>query len=296
MGGNIFSNTTKIKKEDINTTVDKYFNELKTIFPKKEYLFNTTKMKYIGSVGKKPYSGDIDFAIDRKDIVNDFVESIHEWDLDFNVVMTTYKKLQKRSRTATDIELQTKAILIGIGQKINLHKKNIEVEIKKTNTGNMFSSFPQYRKKKLQKNVQIDWMVGELDLLMFSYYSKSYEGVTKGLHRTQLLLSIFNVYGYSFNHTKGLLNKETNHQTTNVDEILETLYSIVGEVDSYDYNELVKSLPIEKRDEVLNVYFRILSRTRCDIPENIQNDWVRLDKTENYETRFLPETSKLKVV
>ena len=44
---------------------------------------------------------------------------------------------------------------------------------------------------------------------------------------------------------------------------------------------------------VLDQYFRILQSTRCDIPTNIQYEWLELNKVHNYQTKFLPENSDI---
>ena len=197
-----------------------------------------------------------------------------------------------------------RAILKGIVTKINAYAQNLYCDEKKITTGNIFGLFPQYTPEgeKLDYGVQMDWMVGDIDLLEFSYHSEPYEGNVKGLHRTQLMLSMFNFYGYSFNHTKGLTDKETGEKLATkpkdmVPYLEEAMGIKLGKSTMNNYFKLVQTLdkiPKKDRDSILNIYFNILSHTRADIPENLQDDWRRLNRTHHYETKFLPDSSLLK--
>jgi len=307
MGGNVFKGKTQsIKLENIQPTVNLYFQELARVFPGKKDMFNNKKMKYIGSVGKKPVSGDIDFAIDASTIVdkNFSDKSIQKWGLNPEEVKEQMKAYKKRARTATDSELMMRAMLKGIVTKINAYAENLYCDEKKITAGNIFGLFPQYNEdgEKLDYGVQIDWMVGDLDLLEFSYFSDKYEGNVKGLHRTQLMLAMFQYYGYSFNHTKGLTDKETGEKlATKPADMVPYLEKAMGLKLSKkvmnNYFKLVAKLdeiPKKDKDGILNIYFRILSHTRADIPLDLQNDWRRLNKKNKYETKFLPDDSLLK--
>jgi hypothetical protein len=197
-----------------------------------------------------------------------------------------------------------RAILKGIVGKINNYAQNIYCDEKKITAGNIFGLFPQFTPsgEKLDYGVQMDWMVGDIDLLEFSYYSEAYEGNVKGLHRTQLMLSMFNHYGYTFNHTKGLSNKETGEKLATkpkdmVPYLEEAMGLKLGKATMGNYFKLVATLDkISKkdRDSILNIYFNILSHTRADIPQDLHDDWRRLNKKNNYETKFLPDSSLLK--
>jgi len=307
MGGNVFRGKTQsIKLENIDPTVKRYFQELARIFPNKKDIFNHDKMRYIGSVGKKPVSGDIDFAIDVSSIVDKKVsdKSIQKWGLNPEEVKKQMLAYKKRAKTATDSELMVRAILKGIVTKINAYAENLYCDEKKITSGNIFGLFPQYTEagEKLDYGVQMDWMIGDMDLLEFSYFSDKYEGNVKGLHRTQLMLSMFNYYGYSFNHTKGLSDIETGEKlATKPKDMIPYLENAMGLKLSKNiinnYFKLIKKLdeiPKKDRDGILNIYFKILSHTRTDIPFDIQDDWRRLNKKEHYETKFLPDDSLLK--
>ena len=98
MGGNIFKGKTQpIKIENIEPTVERYLMELKVVFPQKAEIFTKKFFKYIGSVGKKPVSGDIDFAIDISTIVDKSFsdKSIQKWGLNPDEVKTQFDSLLK---------------------------------------------------------------------------------------------------------------------------------------------------------------------------------------------------------
>ena len=304
MGGNVFAGKTKpIKKENIEETVQNYFNELKKLFPKKSKIFNKKYFHYLGSVGKKPVSGDIDFGIDAKVLLKDFSDkSFKEWGINPVQVKTRFEKLKKRARTATNEQLMMKAFLQEISVLINAKSPNIYVEEKKVGPGTMFSLYPQFENgKKLNYGVQIDWMAGNIDLLKFSYYSSVYKGNVKGLHRTQLVLSMFDNAGVSFNHTAGLKWKDTGEFITDkpseMIQMLGDLYNVsLNKSIVNDYFKLiavVKSLPQKEKDGILNTYLKILDKTRADIPEDLHDEYRARKKHLGLTGKFLPSDSKL---
>jgi hypothetical protein len=304
MGGHVFAGRTEsIKREDIPLTVENYFETLKKIFPQKQEIFNLNHFTPTGSVGKKPVSGDIDFAIDLSDIVADFSkEEIEKWNIDYDETMKLAEQFQKRARSATKNETIVRAILSGIAKEIESSGEDIDAHQKKITSGNMFTVFPQYdadTEEPQDYGVQIDWMVGDKELLQFSYYSDSYEGNVKGLHRTQALLAMFLVLGYSFNHTKGLFNRETSEQVakkpTDMLRVLsDELGTEITEPISQNYFKLVDIFKkSEHFDDWENAYFKILDSTRADIPEDLQDDWKRKKDKLGLTGKFLPEDSKL---
>ena len=304
MGGNIFKGKTQgIKKEYIEITVKNYFEELKKVFPKKSKIFNKKHFKYLGSVGKKPVSGDIDFGIDILDIIDkDFSDKgIKEWNLNPADVKKEFEKLKKRARTSTDSELMTKALLKGITVYANKHTENIHYDEKKVGISGMFSLYPQYDEKgnELDFGVQIDWMIADIKLLQFSYFSTSYKGNVKGLHRTQLILSMFQNLGLSFSHMKGLSDKETKEIiTTDPTEMLKILsdrYKVkITRKCSEDYFCLINIvIRLKDKDNILGTYLKILDYTRADIPDNLQTVWKERKKELGLTGKFLPPESKL---
>ena len=305
-GGHVFQGKTQpIKREFIEGTVDNYFKELAEVFPKKRNIFNRNHMKYVGSVGKKPMSGDIDFAIDISSIVDHDIsdESMRLWDLDPVKVKEQFQKYKKRAKSATDEEIMMRAVLAGIVSIINEKSTNLYCDEKKITPGNIFGFYPQYDEEgnQLEYGVQIDWMVGNIDWLTFSYYSKSYTDNVKGLHRTQLVLAMFQNLGYSFNHVKGVTDKATKKVVaTNPKDavrILEKGYNIRLAGDAiHDYHqimELVKTLPPKEMNNILAIYFKILDSTRADIPLDLQDIWRQRKDELNLKGKFLPQDSNL---
>ena len=198
-----------------------------------------------------------------------------------------------------------KAFLLELVKVINSKSPNIFCDEKKVTPGNIFSLYPQFdgtTKKKLDIGVQIDWMIGDLEWLEFSYYSEEYKGNVKGLHRTQLMLSMFTNKGLIFNHAGGVKDKETNTTlATKPSEAIEKLNEL------YKFNLtksilenyfslrtfLEKNLDKSEYDSIIGIYLRILDSTRCDIPEDLQNTW-KARKTELQLTgKYLPDDSNL---
>jgi hypothetical protein len=298
MGGNIFDLAKPIKKEHIKPTLFEFFKELTQIFPKAGSYFKS--MKTLGSVGKKDYSGDIDLALS-----GDVFKNIQDWGLDEKYVQELFEKFKKRSRNATDDQLMKRVVIVSIAEKIQESQKDIEVDVKGSSSGALFLAFPQYdeNKERLDSYVQIDINVGNVDWLSFAYYSDKYEGNVKGLHRTQLMLSLFSTKGYTFSHNYGVKNKETQEievsTTQEAIELLNRLYNF--NIDSSTLSNyfklqefLQKNLSPEDRNEVYDTYIMILDRTRADIPEDLQAYWIDNQERLKLTGKFLPDNSKLK--
>ena len=305
MGGNVFKGKTdRIKAEHIPVTLDKYYSELSRLFPKKKEVFK--HFKPVGSVGKKPTSGDIDLAIDTSMLVDKHFsdESIKEWGIDPENVKTTFELLKKRAKTALDSQLMMKAFLTELVKKINSNTDNIYCDSTKITYGNIFSLYPQYDEEgnKLDIGVQIDWMVGDIEWLEFSYYSEEYSGTVKGLHRTQLMLSLFTNLGMIFNHSQGVKLKSTGEvlasKPSEAIEVLNNSYNFkLTPTILANYFELRKY--IEKHldkasyDSIISIYLRILDSTRCDVPEDLQQTWKDKKGELGLTGKFLPPESHL---
>lgn len=310
MGGNVFAGkTTSIKREYIEPTLTKYFQELKRLFPKKADIFNTNHFIPLGSVGKKSVSGDIDLGIDIKYVINfdDIPGSLKSWEIHDSDFDKEFELLKKRARTATEAQLQSKALLKLISMHANDFTNSITFEESKVGPGSMFSLFPQYSNNgnELADGVQIDWMVGDIEWLKFSYYSSAYpeDSNVKGLHRTQLMLSAFQVANLSFGHTDGVKDKETREvvATTPAEALTvlrERLGFIVTQEDTENYYTLytlfAKNMDPDQKDRLLRTYFKILDSTRVDIPDNLTYHWLNYKDELGLTGKFLPETSKLK--
>ena len=301
MGGNRFKNTcSPIKLANITPTLDEYKKELKRLFPKNEELFDN--IITLGSVYKKDESGDIDIGIEITSLyVHQFLDDMSiDW-MDF---VNQIDKFKKRSKTATDEQIQSKTILFFISKYINTNSDLIVCD-EKVVTGNMFTEFPQYDDKgSTNENVQIDWMVGDLDWLKFSYYSSKLSGNLKGLHRTQLIVAMFANKGYVFSHTNGVKNKETQEIVCSTPDeclsLLQQLYTSHLTMETlYNFTEIYNLLKYENMvfdfDDVMDTYLTILDKTRCDIPDVLQRYYLENKEAFNWTGKFLPDNSNLKL-
>ena len=191
MGGNVFDSTAPIKKEHIKPTLKEFLRQFKSIFPKAEPFFR--EMQTLGSVGKKDYSGDIDLAL-----AGSSFDDINDWGLDEKRVQDLFQGFKKRARTSTDDQLMKRAVIVSVAQRILDADTEIIADIKGSGAGALFLLFPQYDETNqvVGQNVQIDINVGDVDWLSFAYHSATYSGNVKGLHRTQLMVSLFSHKGY----------------------------------------------------------------------------------------------------
>lgn len=297
MGGNIFDSTKPIKKEHIKPTMKNFLIQFKNIFPKAEPHFGG--MKTLGSVGKKDYSGDIDLALSGKSFDN-----IEDWGLDKEYVTKLFEGFKKRSRTATDEQIMKRAVIVAIAQKIEESNSDILVDVKGSSSGALFLAFPQFdeNNEEVGDNVQIDVNVGDVDWLEFAYYSSTYKGNVKGLHRTQLMLAMFANKGYTFSHNYGVKNKETQEIVANnpkqAIDLLNREYNLNLDLASLsDYFKLIEelrnNLSKEELESILDRYIKILDRTRADIPEDLQNYWIEKQEELGLKGKFLPDNSNL---
>jgi hypothetical protein len=297
MGGNVFTLAGPIKKEHIPPTMKEFYRELGKVFPQAKKHFSG--MKPLGSTGKKAVSGDIDLALDAKSVMK-----IEDWGLDREQVLADFRIFKKRARSATNKLLIKRAIIVNIARKIDAKSKKISTDVKGSASGTLFLAHEQIDEtgKGLGKHVQIDVNVGDLDWLTFSYFSKSYEGNVKGLHRTQLLVSLFTGKGYTFSHNYGVKNKKTQEvEASNPEEAVALLNKLYGtkltKSTIADYFKVMKSvlkdLSSSERMDVLDRYLRILDSTRADIPQDLQPYWIKHKKRIGLTGKFLPDTSAL---
>jgi hypothetical protein len=168
----------------------------------------------------------------------------------------------------------------------------------------MFCEYDQYdeHNNKLDKRVQIDINFGDVDWLKFAYFSDSYAGNVKGLHRTQLMLHMFSYKGYVFSHNYGVKEKQTNEIVANSPKeaikLLNKLYGInLNEKILQNYNVLQEYLRNHLAENVLygiyDIYLKTLDSTRCDIPEDLQEYWVKNQDRLGLKGKFLPNDSRL---
>jgi len=300
-GGNVFGTTSSIKKEYIQPTLAKFVAELKSIYPKVDFKFST-----LGSVGKKDESGDIDLGMSVDQFMTkDGTPLLDSWNINKAEFDALYEKIRKRTRSATEAQSKLRAMLELIA--INIEKKSeyIDTDIKAAGGGSIFCTSPQYNEKGEainEKSIQIDINVGNLDWLAFSYYSNTYKDNVKGLHRTQLMLAMFQALDMMFKHSTGVTSKATG-ETLATDpkqalDILNKGYGLSLSQDILnDYFELMdslkKNLSKEKLNQVLDIYLKILDSTRADIPFDIQDYWITNQDRLGLKGKFLPDNSKL---
>lgn len=296
-GGNVWDNSAPIKKEYIKPTLEKFKAEFSKIFPVATKYFDSVIT--LGSVGKKDVSGDIDLAIDEKAF-----EDVNDWKLDPAYLTELFAKFKKRSRSATDAQIMKRAVIVAISEIVNKESKIIETDTKSSGSGTLFCQFPQFDEngKETDLSVQIDINVGDLDWLRFAYYSDSYKGNVKGLHRTQLMLSLFTYKGHTFSHNYGVKNKDSQEiAAKSPEEAVKLLNDMYGFNISekilqnyFDLQEFLKNnLKLEDLHNIWNTYLKILDSTRCDIPEDLQAYWVEHQDELGLTGKFLPNNSNL---
>ena len=297
MGGFVFTGgSNPIKRERINGTLNKFIVELTRIFPDANKYFENPQT--LGSVGKKDISGDIDIAIDES-----CFDNIEDWGLDTKHIDELFEKFKKRARTATDEQLMKRAIIVAISEKINSSSEIIKTDQKQSGSGVLFCQFPQYENdNQLDLTVQIDINFGKLEWLKFAYYSDSYTGNVKGLHRTQLMLHLFANKGYIFGHNYGVKERETQRfvatKPEEAIELLNKLYNIqlTFEIlqNYYKLQEyLQNNVDKDELNKVYDIYLKTLDSTRCDIPDDLQSYWIENRERLELKGKFLPETSRL---
>lgn len=301
-GGNVFDITSSINKENIESTVEKFVDELSRIFPAKAASFKS--FEKLGSAGKKDVSGDIDLSYDVKNIFPDGKPDFKGWGVDEGKYNEKVALFTKRSKTASVDKIQLRAMIELIGEKLDENSSDIEVDTKSSGSGSIFCSAPQYGPdgKPLGINVQTDINIGNPEWLRFSYYSNTYAGNVKGLHRTQLMLSLFANKGKSFSHATGVVDRETGEkEASNPQEALVLLNKLYGfDISQDTLNDYFKlegylksNVSPEEYNAIMDRYLKILDSTRADIPDNLQQYWIDNQSRLVLKGKFLPDTSNL---
>lgn len=299
-GGNVFGTTDRIKREDIPPTLENFVQELGKIFPQKK---NTFKFQTLGSVGQKDESGDIDLGYDGNNLTKDGKADLEGWNIDPQEFQETFDRIRKRARSATEEQSTKRAMLELIAKQIIEAPGPIKADMKAAGNGSLFFEFPQFDPSgnELDKHVQIDINVGDLDWLKFSYYSKGYTGNIKGLHRTQLLVALFKNKDLIFNHNLGVKDGKGNILAKNPQQVLDLLNKVYGTEISediiYDYSELMDylqaNLPESELNSIYDIYLKILDSTRADIPQHLQDYWIKNQERLGLKGKFLPDDSNL---
>lgn len=297
MGGNIFDNTTSIKKERIEPTLSKFTVALQEIFPNVNFNF-----VILGSAGKKDISGDIDLGFDENELFSESGDVLLEkWNFDIKHFTDIFNRIRKRARTATYKNSIIRAAIECMSEQ--MIDNNLLVSISGSGSGSLFCRFPQYDENGITEDyVQIDINIGNIEWLLFSYYSAIYNGNIKGLHRTQLIISLFVVKNRIFRHGSGVFNKELNdYEATTpaqVIDLLSELYNCKFTLDIInDYFKLHDFLKYHLCKSLLNniydVYLKILDSTQTDIPKELQEYWIENQDRLLLLGKFLPTTSLL---
>lgn len=165
-GGNAVSNVQKIAQNNVQPTLDKFYQVLLGIYP--DLKWDDTIFK-LGSTGKKDFSGDLDIGID------------------FNAIK------QNENNEVLD---QVKRLFLY------LYKANISEEIKINDITNdmIHLSYPQYNEEgqQIKKNVQIDILLTpNKEFCLFYMYSPSQtQTAYKGAHRNELFRAIIKATTY----------------------------------------------------------------------------------------------------
>tara|TARA_R110002020_G_scaffold200272_4_gene402418 strand:- start:4688 stop:5728 length:1041 start_codon:yes stop_codon:yes gene_type:complete len=317
-GGNIFAGqTASIPREFIHPTLERYYLELKRLFPLKRKSFGA--FRPIGSVGKKEMSGDIDLAANASELFPGgevTAEELKKWNIDPNDWQVTFDIFRKRARSRADSEIGWRAFLSELAKYINDNSDMIMVNLENIGPGIMFSLFPQFDSKGEQQDigVQIDWMIGNRDWLEFAYYSdppSKDDEFLKGLHRTQLMLAMFFTKGISYNHSVGLKDRKTKKLITNEpSEVVRLLGSIYGgrmgreTTNNFHslHNWLKSNASTEEYDDAIGKYLKILDRTKgvsvrdnrtgetkgCGyIPKELEDIWIDRQEELGLTGKFL---------
>lgn len=183
-----------------------------------------------------------------------------------------------------------------------------EVSTKYSGSGSLSFLVKQYNSdgEFLNKYVQIDLKFGDLDWLKFVYCTTIHHINIKGLHRTQLLLSMFSHKGYTMNHNFGIYDKTTKQRVASSPEsavallnhiyILPTGWRItLSNLDDFwsIISIIMYRLTYADMKGVLDIYLKILDSTRCDIPFILHSNWINSQDRLNLTGKFLPSDSKL---
>ena len=323
-GGNVFKGERvgAIPLEFIEPTLERYYEELGRLFPKQTGFFQT--IEPLGSVGKKAKSGDIDLAIDVSELapsrkIDD--QMLQSWQLDPGAWADTRARFAKRARNATDEELDLRAFLYELAKYIGENSQLIKTNLKKVTSGGMFSLFPQISDSGEQQEIgiQVDWMLGNKDWLKFAYFSdvpSVDQEMLKGLHRTQLIVSLLGVKDYSFQHAKGVYRKGTKEKVvTSPQEALELIQKLYGAPISIEklrnfnslYGWIEANLSDEDKVDVYRYYLKILDRTRGNkdpatgeqcghIPTELEDFWRQNQAIIPLSGKFLCKDQKARLM
>jgi hypothetical protein len=269
MGGNIWDNSVPIIREDIEGTVSEFFKELVGC---KSGLVDIVKtFTFIGSVGKKDISGDIDIAISSDSLYPNNGRLITEFDISQEEYKERLELLKSRAKTATIEQLEIKSFLqLLVGQ---MEDCDIIFNEEKIGYNSLNTLFNIYHNNVITDDkVQIDIIITDnIEWAKFAYFS-SIDSEYKGLHRTQLIISMLTNIGYSFSHSNGFKEKESNIWLTDIDALIDIIKDNYN-VENLTYEGLLRFEDIypivENNNNVKDIYLKILNKTRTYIPDEL---------------------------
>ena len=174
-GGNVFKNTEydtqDILLANIESTIKKFVEDLAKLFPNKRSTFSEliSKSNWLGSTGNKPQSGDVDIAYSSEHFFKNGQADVEGWGINRNEYTQLYEKSKKAARSATDDQIQLKALIQLIVKKINDNGGDLYVSDKASGAGSIHFSYPQYTTsgEKLNSRSQLDIDIGDMDWLKF---------------------------------------------------------------------------------------------------------------------------------
>ncbi len=106
-GGNVFGNTSSIRKENVVPTLKKFVQELNRIYPKVKFDFSI-----LGSAGKKEESGDLDLALSSDHFLNKKGEPLlSDWKIDSNEFKEVYQNIRNKVRSSSEAQSRVRAMI-----------------------------------------------------------------------------------------------------------------------------------------------------------------------------------------
>jgi hypothetical protein len=162
-------------------------------------------------------------------------------------------------------------------------------------------------------------MLGNKDWLKFAYFSdvpSVDQEMLKGLHRTQLIVALLGVKGYSFQHAKGIYRKGTKEKVVTSPqqalELLEKIYEApisIEEMRNFSslYGWIQANLSDSDKTEVFRYYLKILDRTRGNkdpatgelcghIPTELEDFWRQNQNVIPLTGKFLCKDQRARLM
>ena len=200
-GGGVFKDspeyqTNDIDRNDIELTIEKFTQELTSIFKQKRESIQAINSKdnWLGSTGTAFKSGDIDIAYSVKHFFVDpntekesftftdkkgsetevqILADLAGWGIDKDSFIQLYTKYRLAAKSASDEQLQLRTVIALIIQKVNSQSKTLYASDKSSGAGSIHFSFPQYLKSgETSGRAQLDLDIGDMDWLKFRYNSE----------------------------------------------------------------------------------------------------------------------------